>query len=86
MCYFRSLGNYSKTHNKCYQDNESMKVAKTIGKGKFCVYTRMMTFDHSCARYKDVNTLESHWEKECIYVLCDAKSIVEMWHMLEREN
>ena len=50
------------------------------------MYARVVTFDHSFGRYKDVNSLESNWETECMYVLCDANNIVEMGGLLERGN
>ena len=46
---------------------------------------RMVQFDHSFGTYKDVNPVSSHWAQEFIYVLCDAKDIIRMHGMLERD-
>ena len=83
--HFRILGIYSKTYNKWYTDSESQKWKKEITVGKYRVYTRMVKFDHSFGKYRDVNLLESSWGIESIYVLCDAKDIDDMLGMLERE-
>ena len=83
--HFHILGIYSKTYNKWYTDSESQKWKKEITGGKYRVYARMVKFDHSFGKYRDVNPLESSWGIESIYVLCDAKDIDDMLGMLERE-
>ena len=84
-CYFRILGNYTKSYNKWYPDSENQEWTKSIGKGKYRGCARMVKFDHSCGTYKDVNSVSSQWAHEFIYVLCDAKYITRMHGMLERD-
>ena len=76
MCYFRTLGHYTKTsYNKWYPDDKDQARTINIGKGKYRVYARMVQYDQSLGRYKDVDPLDSRWASEWIYVLCDAKDI-----------
>ena len=60
-CYFRILGNYTKSYNKWYPDSENQEWTKSIGKGKYRGCARMVQFDHSCGTYKDVNSVSSQW-------------------------
>ena len=85
LAHFHILGIYSKTYNKWYNDSESQKWKKEIMWGKYRVHARMVKFDHSFGKYRDVNPLESSWGIESIYVLCDAKDIDDMLGMPERE-
>ena len=42
-----------------------------MAKGKVRVYMRMIMFDHSVGKYKDVKPEESiKWGKKSIFVLC----------------
>ena len=84
-CYFRVLGQYTKTYNKWYPDDTNQTWTKSIGKGKFRVVARMVQLDHAFNRYKDVSSQNSQWSPEFIYILCDAKDITGVHGVLRRD-
>ena len=48
-------------------------------KGKVRVFMRMIMFDHSVGKFKDVKPSESvKWGEKSIYVLCDACDIKDV--------
>ena len=50
-----------------------------MAKGKVLVYMRMVMFDRSVGKYKDVKPEESiKWGKKSIFVLCDADDIIDV--------
>ena len=52
---------------------------KGMAKGKVCVYMRMIMFDHSVGKYKDVKTEKSvKWGKKSVFVLCDTGGIIDV--------
>ena len=77
---YRALGVYTKTYNKLFVSNRT-KVAWKVGiaKDKVFVYIRIIQFDHSVGKFKDVKPkLSLKWGKRSIYVLCDAADIVDI--------
>ena len=76
---FRVLVLYTKTYNKWYPcDKGEQDWRENIGRGKYRVVARMIKFDHSMGKYKDVRPTDSvtwTWQKGSIYILCDASKI-----------
>ena len=74
------MGMYTKTYNKRFVSevtNESWE--KRVTKDKVQVYTRMVMFDHSVRKYKDVKREESiKWGKRSIFVLCDTDNTIDV--------
>ena len=46
----------------------------------------MVRYNDLFEEYRDVNPLQSEWEKDWIYVLCDAKDITSTIGMLNRDG
>ena len=77
---YRVMGMYTKTYNKWYvSETRSESWKKGMAKGKVRVYMRMIMFDHSVGKYKDVKPEESvKWGKRSVFVLCDAGDIIDV--------
>ena len=77
---YRVMGMYTKTYNKWYvSEMRRESLNKGMAKCKVHVYTRMIMFDHSMGKYKDVKPEESvKWGKKSVFVLCDAGDIIDV--------
>ena len=77
---FRVLAVYTKTYNKWYLcEKGEQRWNPAIKKGTFRVLVRMILFDHSNGKFKDVKPAESmKWGKRSVFVLADASSIKDV--------
>ena len=57
-----------------------------IDNGKYRVLVMMVQFDHLIGKYEDSKPSGLvKWGKKSMYVLCDASSIVDGVHKLDRD-
>ena len=79
---YRVLGIYTKTYNKWFLCEHGKQVwKKGIRQGKYRVLLRMIQFDHSMGKWKDINLKEQRnkWvENGTYYILCDASHIIDV--------
>ena len=85
---FRVVVLYTKTYNKWYLcEKGKQRWNAGIKKGKFRALVRMIQFDHSNGKFKDVKPAESmKWGKKTVFVLSDASSINDVLGELTVEN
>ena len=77
---YRVLGMYTKTYNKWFVSEQTKQAwKKGMETGKVRVFMRMIVYDHSVGKFKDVKPQDSvKWGKRSIFVLCDAGHIVDV--------
>ena len=71
---------YTKTYNKWFVSEQTKQDwKKGMETGKVLVFMRMIVYDHSVGKFKDVKPQDSvKWGKRSIFVLCDAGDIVDV--------
>ena len=77
-----------KTYNKWYLcEKGEQRWNPAIKKGRFRALVRMILFDHSNGKFKDVKPAESmKWGKRSVFVLADASSIKDVLGELTVED